>query len=157
MRNFSWTIGLAGAAVVLAALGNVLEAQTATQTVTFRVVAASRATVGAPPAPLTMRSTAAAVGAASYAITTNEANQKITASLDRPLPAGVDLSVALTPPAGARSVGAAQLGSVGTDVLTGIPAATASGLPVVYRVSAGAGARAAAAQRTVTYTIVAGQ
>jgi hypothetical protein len=153
MRNFSWTIGLAAAAV----LGSELGAQSATQMVTFRVVALSGATAAAPAAPLAVRSTSATVGAASYAIVTNEANQKIAASLDRPLPAGVALSVMLTPPVGAQGIGAARLGSAATDVLTGIPAAAATPLPVVYTLSAGAEARGAAAQRTVTYTIVAGQ
>jgi len=142
----------------------VTEAQVATQVVTFQVTSVSQLSVSGNPAPLVI-STANA-GAApssvtsagtSYAITTNEANQKITASLDQALPVGITLEVSLTPPAGASASGPVLLGTASADLVTGISTLSQSGLPISYRLSATPAVHLPTpASRTVTFTIVSG-
>ena len=82
-----------------------LLAQTATQTVTFSVMPTSRTIVSGTARPIIVRTTtagrvpiSASDGGSSYAITTNESNQKISASLDAPMPHGVVLAVSLAAP-----------------------------------------------------------
>ncbi len=137
-------------------------AQQATQDVSFEVQAINQlAFTGSPSLVI---STATAGGApttatanATYAITTNEADRKITAEVESDLPAGVSLSVSLAAPSGAASAGAVQLGTTAQDVVTGISTANASGLGVTYSLSATAAAGVVpAGSRTVTYTIIAG-
>ena len=142
--------------------GRILEAQTATQTVTFSVVSSSQASISSVAMPMTVRtvstkrtSTSASVAGSSYAIATNESNQKISASLSEALPSGLSLAVSLSPPAGAASRGVTQLGATATDVVTGISAADAASLPLVYTLTA-SGVPARSNSRVVTYTFTSG-
>ncbi|MEO7455759.1 MAG: hypothetical protein ABIY52_05810, partial [Gemmatimonadaceae bacterium] len=105
-----------------------LQAQTASQAVTFKVIPMNRVAIASASASFSPQRAAtnsaptnvARVGGSSYGITTNEVNQKITASLDAPLPAGTTLSVAMAAPAGAASKGAKTLGTAASlDVVTG--------------------------------------
>jgi hypothetical protein len=133
-----------------------LEAQTATQVVRFRVLPASRAAVEPVTTPLSMRG-ANAAAETRYAIGTTAPNRKLLASLDRAMPTGVSLSVAFTPPTGATTSGPVVLDTIATDLLTSIPVATETGLPVRYTLSTDtAPARMGAEERevTVTYTVV---
>jgi hypothetical protein len=108
------------------------------------------ATAGAAPTSVT-------ADGGSYAVTTNEANKKITASLDEPLPTGVRLEVFLAAPDGAASAGDIVLGTAAADLVTGISQLAASALPISYRLSAYATVHMPApATRTVTFTIVSG-
>jgi hypothetical protein len=139
-------------------------AQTASQTVTYSVVSMSRAAVSGTASPILVRTatvsrapTSASVSGTSFAITTNEANQKIAASLDEPMPSGVSLAVSLAAPAGATSAGTANLGATSTDVVTGISRVSAEALPIVYTLRASASALALSQTRVVTFTITAGQ
>ena len=141
-----------------------LFAQSATQVVRFQVNAINQIGVSGSPAPLVIDAAtpglapaSVTAGGTNYAITTNQSNQKITASLDQPLPAGVMLEVALGAPAGAASVGDVALGTAAADVVTGISATAAAALPITYRLSATATVRMPApAVRMVTFTIVSG-
>ncbi|MEP6732488.1 MAG: hypothetical protein ABJE10_17715 [bacterium] len=154
-------------ALTVLALGLGVEgagAQTATQTVTFSVVPISRVAFSGTAGPITVTTanpgsapTSASMGGTSYAITTNETNQRISASLNSPMPAGVTLAVSLAAPAGASSMGSMTLGTASADVVTGISLVNASALPIVYTLSASANAPVAPGTRTVTYTISAGQ
>jgi hypothetical protein len=147
-----------------AALSVHAEAQTATQVIQIQVVAINQIGVTGGPAPLvistaTAGSAPASVTAAggSYAITTNEANKKIAASLDEPLPPGVRLEISLVAPQGAASAGDVSLSTDASDLVTGISALAASALPITYRLSADATVHMAVpATRTVTFTIVSG-
>ena len=140
-------------------------AQTATQVVTFSVVSSSRVSIGnlsAPvPASVTsingkIRTTAMASGA-TYAVVTNETNQKIAVSLDADVPRAVSLSVALAAPRGAMSNGQRALTTTPTDVVTGISHADSGLLPVAYQWRSSPGVPAAVLRnRVVTYTITAG-
>lgn len=63
--------------------GRPLAAQSATQMVTFRVLGRSRAAVTPIATPLAVHPTSATVANGTFALSTNEANQKIVASIDR--------------------------------------------------------------------------
>lgn len=139
-------------------------AQTATQSVSFSVVPISRVAVSGTLAPIVVRTanagsapTSASMGGTSYAITTNEANQKISAALDAPMPSGVSLAVSLAAPSGAASAGSMTLSTASSTVVTGITGVSATSLPIVYTLSASSTAVVAPGTRTVTYTIAAGQ
>ncbi len=154
---------LATAVATLAALPIAeSRAQSATQVVHFQVNAVNQLAVSGSP---TMAITSATAGSgltsatstgSSYAITTNEANQKITASINQPMPAGVTLEVQLGAPSGASSMGTVQLGTAGADVVTGISTTASSALPITYRLNAGTQVQLAPTARTVTFTIVSG-
>ena len=156
-------INLAAALAMLATIPAVdAGAQTATQVVHFQVNAVNQIAVSGSPA-LAITSAVAGSGltsvtstGSSYAITTNEANQKITASIDQPMPAGVTLEVQMGAPGGALSSGTVQLGTAGADVVTGITATASSALPITYRLNAGTQVQLGPTARTVTFTIVSG-
>lgn len=137
-------------------------AQTATQLVRFEVRPVNEMAVTGSPS-LVVNSAVAGSGPASathsgsaWAISTNESNQKIIASLDANLPAGLSLEVSLAAPAGAASQGSVPLSTSGADVVTGISTLAASALPVAYRLSATTAAPVMSGARTVTFTIVSG-
>jgi hypothetical protein len=139
-------------------------AQSATQVVTFSVIPINRVAVTGAPAPLVINSavagqapTSVSAAGGSYAVTTNEANKKITASVNQALPAGVSLEVSLAAPSGASSPGSVALGTSASDVVTGISSLNAAALPITYRLTAAPTAQVSgAATRTVTFTIVSG-
>ncbi|HEX6751308.1 MAG TPA: hypothetical protein VF092_28715 [Longimicrobium sp.] len=134
----------------------------ATQDVTLEVQAINQLSFTGSPSLVISTATAggaptSATANATYAITTNESNRKVTAQIDSDTPAGVALSVSLAAPAGATSAGAVQLGTTAQDVVTGIGTVSASGLNVTYTLSATAAAGVVpSTTRTVTYTITAG-
>lgn len=156
--------GVAGFSLLVIVFGPAsVAAQTATQVVRFEVNPINQIAVSGSPAPLTI--TTATAGSAptsvtaagtSYAITTNQSNQKITASLDQTLPAGVTLEISLAAPGGAASSGSVALTTSGADVVTGISATSASSLPIEYRLSATPAVQLGATARTVTLTVVSG-
>jgi hypothetical protein len=140
------------------------EAQfTASQAITFSISAINQiAFVGAP----TLTVTTAAAGAApssvtnataTWAVTTNQSNAKITARIPTIMPAGVTLSSSLAAPTGATSAGFKPLTTVNVDLVTGITKVAQGALAVTYRIDATAAAGVVTAQaRTVTYTITGG-
>ena len=154
--------GVAGILAVGLGSGG-LSAQSATQTVTFSVVSMSRASFAGTVSPVIVRSapagrvpTSAVVGGTTYAIMTNESNQKIAASLDEAMPSGVSLAVSLAAPAGAASAGPTTLGTASADVVTGISAVNAPALPISFTLEARSAATSAPRRRTVRFTITAG-
>lgn len=129
----------------------------------FEVRAVSQIGISGSPSPLVINSataggqpTSVTSTGSSYAITTNEVNQKITASIDQAMPGGVTLEVSLAAPTGAMSAGNVTLGTAGADVVTGISSLREVALPISYRLSATTAAQLGASTRTVTFTIVAG-
>lgn len=163
MGRMCRTVAAAGVAVLLAGAQEAL-AQSATQVVRLQVNAINQIGVSGNPAPMVISTAIAGTGPTSvvasetsYAITTNEPNKKITASLDQALPDGVTLEVALAAPNGAASAGDVALTTGAADVVTGISALSASALPITYRLSATTAVQMSApAVRTVTFTIVSG-
>jgi hypothetical protein len=155
-------LALAGAIAAIVPVADA-HAQTATQVVRFEVNAINQIGVSGAPAPLVINSATAGAapasvtaGGTSYAVTTNESNKKITASVNQALPAGVTLEVQLAAPSGASSADYVQLGTSSADVVTGISSTTASSLPITYRLSATPTVQMSAQARTVTFTIVSG-
>ena len=148
----------------IALVGGKAQAQTpniASHDVTFEVQAINSITLGS---GVSLTINAAVAGDAptsvsansSYAITTNEVGQKVTAEIDADMPTGVTLSVLLAAPTG----GAATSQSLSTgaqDVVTGVSTLNESGLQVHYTLAAISAAGVVASDsRTVTYTIIAG-
>lgn len=148
------------ALVIASAAG--AQAQTGTQDVSFEVQAINQIAFTGSPSLVINTATAgsgpaSASASATYAITTNETNRKVTAELGSAMPAGVTLSVSLAAPAGATSAGAVSLDTNAQDVVTGVSTVSASGLNVTYTLSATAAAGVVpSGTRTVTYTITAG-
>lgn len=107
------------------------------------------ATAGYAPDPASDVSTA-------YTVTTIAPQQRIVARLDAPLPSGVSLTIALTPPVGVASTGDVVLSTVDQTVVASIPTAgTYSGLAVTYRLSASTAAGPVPTDvRSVVFTVV---
>jgi len=154
---------IAIAVVGMATLSTIAAAQQATQVVRFEVIAKNLFIVVGSPAPLVMDSAVAGsapasvtAGGSSYAIVTSETNQKITASIDAVMSAGLSLEVSLAAPAGAASLGAVRLSKHGSEVLRGISEVAASALPITYRLNVAPFARMTTQLRMVTFTMIGG-
>lgn len=131
-------------------------AQSASQVVRFRVIAQTRAEVAPVSGPVSLRSATAGMSTSALALATNDPNLKVVASLDRPLPAGASLSLALGDRAMAANSGGLPLGTTTTDVITRLAPTDGSRIPVAYRISAGGRqGTPAGEQHLVTYTILA--
>jgi len=138
-------------------------AQTATQSVSFEVQAINEISVAG--SPSLVISTAVAGSAptsvtyalATYAITTNESNRKISAQIDADMPTGLTLSIEFAAPAGAASTGPQDLSTGSVDLVTGVSLLNATGLAVNYGLSATSAAGVVpSSNRTVTFTVAAG-
>jgi hypothetical protein len=152
---------LATAGIALVATASASFAQ-ATQDVSYEVQAINELSFSGAPSLVINSATAgsaptSATASASYAITTNETNRKITASIGSAMPNGVTLTVALDAPGVGTSAGAVTLSTTAADVVTGISTAEASNVAVSYGLSATTAAGVIpAGTATVTYTILAG-
>jgi hypothetical protein len=155
------------AAVALVALTAVsAQAQanmSTTQTVTFEVKAVNQiAFVGAPSLTITTAvagsaPTSVTDATSSWAVTTNQTTAKITASIPTAMQAGLTLSATLAAPAGATSLPLVALGTVATDMVTGITKLNQGSLGVTYKLDATSAAGVIASDtRVVTYTITGG-
>jgi hypothetical protein len=140
------------------------EASAQTQTVSFSVAPINEMSVSGNPAALNITAAVAGSGPTSvtdasttWAITTNQTGTKVTAALDLAMPAGLTLGLTLGAPSGATPIADVALGTVAADVVTGITKLNESGKTITYTLSATAAAGVvASADRTVTYTVVAG-
>jgi hypothetical protein len=151
------------ATVALLAGATTASAQTATQNVTIQVNAISLIAVTGGSPSLTISTATAgsnptdATASVSWAVTTNQSNQKVTASINSAMPANVTLSAELDAPAGGTSAGAQSLSTTAVDMVTGISTLASAGLGLTYTLSATPAAGVVASTtRTVTYTITAG-
>ena len=139
-----------------------VQGQSASQVVHFQVNAVNQIAVsGSPTLAITSATagsglTSATATGSSYAITTNEVNQKITASINQTMPTGVTLEVLMGAPSGAVSAGTVPLGTASADLVTGISTTAASALPITYRLNASPEVQMGPTARTVTFTIVSG-
>src|SRR5688572_13512779 len=135
-----------------------------TQVVNIAVNAISQVAVTGGPQSLTVSTATAgspltsASVTVSWAVTTNQTNQKVSASIDQNLPAGITLSAQLeAPSAGGLSTGPNPLSTAASDLVTGISTLAEAGLDLTYELSATlAAGTLASTSRTVTYTITAG-
>lgn len=155
--------GAVALALMVVSLAGTAAAQTSTQTVTFAVNAINQiAFTGAP--SLTINSavagsepTSATSTGITWAVTTNQSNAKITASIASAMPTGLTLSVNVATPTGGTSAGSLALGVSAVDVVTGISKLAESALGVTYKLDATAAAGVVASDsRVVTYTITGG-
>ena len=138
-------------------------AQTATQTVSFQVDAINQIAFSGSPSLVINTATAgsnptsATSNTATWAVTTNQAGAKITASIGSNMPAGLTLEVSLAAPAGASSAGSQSLSTTAVDVVSGITRLAQGSLGVTYSLTATAAAGVVSStSRTVTYTITGG-
>jgi hypothetical protein len=149
---------------LLTCIGTAASAQTATQTVTFQVDAINQVGVTGSPS-LTVN--AAVAGSAptqvasnghSWAVTTNQTNAKITASIASNMPSGLTLQATLGVGAtGATSTGAKTLSTVAQDMVTGLTKVNATGLALSYTLDATSAAGVVtSSSRVVTFTITGG-
>lgn len=108
----------------------------------------STATAGQAPDDVTWSTT--------WAITTNQSNAKVSASIGSDMPSGVTLKVNLANPTNATSNGDVSLSSTAQELVTGITKLNESGLSLTYTASATALAGVQSVARTVTYTVTGG-
>jgi len=85
--------------------GTAFASNTATQKITIKVEAINEISVSGDPEVFLISDskTSAADDSTTYAMTINETNKKITATIDKELPKGLTLTVYLDPPEGAVS------------------------------------------------------
>jgi hypothetical protein len=154
---------IAAAAALVVGAAPLAQAQTATQTVTYQVNAVNQiAFTGTPSLTITtavagVDPTSVTDATASWAVTTNQSNAKITASIPVDMPAGLTLSANLSNPAGATSAGYKAISSTAVDMVTGITKLAQGSLGVSYKLDATAAAgTVGSATKVVTYTITGG-
>jgi hypothetical protein len=159
-----YSMFIAGGALSLAVSGAV-QAQTATQTVTFAVNSINKiAASGSPSLTITTATagsqpTQATFTTATYDITTNDSTRKITIEINADMPTGVTLKANLTAPtASGLSAGAVTLShTTPLDAVTGITQVAQAGIAMAYTLDALVTAGVVASDtRTVTLTVVAG-
>ena len=93
----------------------------------------------------------------SEAVTTNQTNMKITASINSAMPTGLTLWVDVSrPAAGGTYLGPKTLGTGAVDVVSGITQLAESGIALAYSLDATPAAAVGIYSRDVTYTIVTG-
>jgi hypothetical protein len=94
---------------------------------------------------------------ASYAITTNEVNRRITVALDQPMPEGVSLQMRMTAPAGAQAGEELTLSTSAQTAVTGISRLNARDLGIDFLLVTGASTVIpTTTSRTVRITLVSG-
>jgi hypothetical protein len=155
---------LPAATALCAALAGTAASQTATQTVTFQVTAINQIAISGTAPTLIVNTavagsapTAATSSGITWAVTTNQSNAKVNASIPSNMPTGLTLWATLAAPGTATSAGAISLSTTATDLVTGITQLNASGLSLTYTLDATPAAGVvASSSRVVTFTIYGG-
>jgi len=154
----------AAAAIALTLLAiPAVQAQTATQTVTFAVNAINQiAFVGTPSLTITTAvagsaPTSVTDASSTWAVTCNQTGAKISAAIASNMPAGLTLSANLAAPTGATSALYQSLSTVSVDLVTGITKLAQGSLTATYKLDATPAAGVVTSTtRLVTYTISGG-
>ena len=150
------------ALVALASMGPVMaHAQTATQSIRMEIRPISQLAVrGTTTFVIPARQSgpeAVVTASASYAITTNEDNRRITVALDEAMPAGVTLRMRMDAPQGAQAAEEVTLTTAPQTAVTHISRLNAANLGIGFSLTTGSGAIIpAATARTVHVTLVSG-
>jgi hypothetical protein len=133
---------------------------TATATVTYTVPTIATIAFSGNPGTLTINNGIPGSGlvnatdnTTTWAISTNLTNQRITASINSNLPAGLVLEVSLAAPSGASSVGSVALSTTAANLVTGITQIASSNMSVIYTLKATVLAPTGTLNRTITYTL----
>jgi hypothetical protein len=147
--------------VALTGLASPAMAQSATQAVRLEIRPISRLAVDGATTftlPATKSAKASVVSAsASYAITTNEDNRRITVAIDEPMPDGVMLRMRMAAPAGAVAGEELTLSTEPQTAVTGISRLNAGNLGIAFSlVTSDRAVVPAATTRTVRVTLVSG-
>lgn len=95
----------------------------------------------------------AATATASYSVTTNGKNRKISAELDQDMPDGLTLYAEMSAPGDSKSKGKVELSDKSKDLVHKLTKVNASGLSLAYEAVATVDADPDNVVRTVTYTI----
>jgi len=103
------------------------------------------ATAGQEPEPAT--------AAATYDVSTNGSNKKISAQLETNMPKDLKLFATMAAPNSATSTGRKELKDTSVDLVTGITKVRGSGLALTYEAEAKIKATPDNVLRTITYTI----
>lgn len=93
---------------------------------------------------------------ASYQISNNEENKKLSVSIDSPMPKGTELTAEIGAPQGADATGPVGLETGAKDVVTAIGIGESGALPIQFSMSAPAGSAENAGNRKVTFTFISG-
>jgi hypothetical protein len=148
-------------ASIVAALAGPAAAQSATQAIQIEIRPISRIAMSGT-TTFTVSATKSAkasvvTAAASYAITTNEDNRRITVAIDEPMPVGVTLRMRMAAPAGAAAQDELTLSTEPQTAVTGISRLNAKDLGIDFALVTGDRAVIpAATTRTVKVTLVSG-
>lgn len=127
------------------------------QTLSFSIQSTSHLEINGPAPVLAVAGPGQGWYDSSYSVLTNEENKKISASLNTDMPDGVTLYVELSPPKGARSLGAQVLSSTPVDLVVEITRVSQSGLLINYTLDIQASATpVSSATRLITYTLMDG-
>lgn len=92
---------------------------------------------------------------ASYGITNNESNKKLSVSIDAPMPDGMELNANISAPPGADARGPVDIGTASRDVVTGIGTGNTGSLAADFSVASTATAPSQV-NRKVTFTLISG-
>lgn len=95
----------------------------------------------------------AATASASYSVTTNGKNRKISAELDQDMPEGLTLYAEMSAPGNSKSKGKTELSNKAKDLVHKLTKVNAAGLDLSYEAVATVDADPENVVRTVTYTI----
>jgi len=89
----------------------------------------------------------------TFSVSTNGTNKRITAGINKQMPANTTLEIQLTAPDSGTSTGYKTLSTVATDVVTGISHVAAANKTITYRFSATTAAGVLTDSCTVTLTL----
>ena len=95
----------------------------------------------------------AATASASYSVTTNGKNRKISAELDQDMPEGLTLYAEMSAPGDSKSKGKTELSDKSKDLVLKLTKVNAAGLDLSYEAVATVDADPNNVVRTVTCTI----
>lgn len=153
---------VAVAAAVFAGVGPIVaHAQTATQSIRMEIRPISQlAVLGTTTFVIPARQSgpeAVVTASATYAITTNEDNRRITVALDEAMPAGVTLRMRMDAPQGAQAADEVTLTTAPQTAVANISRLNAANLGIGFSLITGSGAVVpATTARTVHVTLVSG-
>jgi hypothetical protein len=88
-----------------------------------------------------------------YSISTNGTNKRITASINKPMPANTTLEIRLAVPGSGTTLGYRTLSTTPVEVVTGISYTAAANKTIIYRFSATTDAGVLSDSCTVTLTL----
>lgn len=145
--------------VLLASGASALAADTAVQRLSFQVrpfvdIQLADSTLALVIDRIPLGETGEAKAKSNYSLVNNKTNQKITASLDKDMPAETKLTLVAAAPKGADAAGDVELSGKAVDIATKVNQVNEAGIALEYTFVATEQASTEAFVRTVTYTVV---